>query len=247
MTEVQTGNVALLAQADLLFLLARLFCPPTPQGRAGFDAAGFDSAGSNCAELVARAGLGRRDNLTAALAGLHEQALGLDLSEWAAEYNRVFECAVPCPINESGFVRRDKGAILGDIAGFYRAFGFELADGAAEKVDHLVCELEFVAMLLVLLAKARDEGNRAGAEVSRDALRAFAFDHIGEWLPAFCDRLQETTSLSFYQRAAAVLSEVWNGICRDNRLPVPKDGPHMGREAEPDRPFVCGLAGLSTT
>ncbi len=134
---------------------------------------------------------------------------------------------------------------LPDVAGFYRAFGFTLAEGASEKVDHLVCELEFLAMLCVMHAKAREEGNKDGARVSKHALRAFALDHLGEWLPAFCDRLMETTTLPFYRQAATLLLGVWRGIAENNRLPSPKLGAVTGALGDLGTPYECGMAGAA--
>ncbi len=237
MTKVPSGYVALLAEADLLLLLGRLFSPPAPELRAEL------AAGEPCfAELLARAGLDGRKALTEVFAAACADGRALDLAAWAGEYNRLFERDVPCPINESGFVRRDKGAILGDISGFYRAFGFTLAEDACEKVDHLACELEFLAMLFVMQAKAREEGNKEGARISKYALRAFALDHLGEWLPAFSDRLMETTTLSFYRQAATLLSGVWRGIAENNRLPPPRPGAATGAAGDPGTPYECGMA-----
>ena len=53
------------------------------------------------------------------------------VDDWIAEHNRLFEGGVTCPPNETAYVRRDKGVILADINGFYRAFGFEPAEDAA--------------------------------------------------------------------------------------------------------------------
>ena len=236
MTKAPSGYLALLAEADLLLLLSRLFSPPAPELRAELDAA------EPCfAELVDRAGLNRRKALTEAFAGACADGRALELADWAGEYNRMFERDVPCPINESGFVRRDKGAILGDIDGFYRAFGFTLAEDASEKVDHLVCELEFLAMLFVMLAKARAVGNKEATRVSRHAICAFTQDHLGEWLPAFCEKLMETTTLSFYWRAAALLLGVWQGISKNNGLPPPGPGAATA-VLEEGTPYECGMA-----
>jgi nitrate reductase assembly molybdenum cofactor insertion protein NarJ len=73
--------------------------------------------------------------------------------------------------NDKERFRRDKGVILADIARFYRAFGFELTRNASEKVDHLTAELEFVAMLLVMLAQGQ-----GATRTTHDALGSFFMD-----------------------------------------------------------------------
>lgn len=242
MSMPQAGTVSLLAQADLLLLLSRLLSPPTSESRAE-----LADAVSCCGELFERAGIPRQGMSGGASSAIEDRLRGLDDSLWAEEYVRLFECAVPCPINECGYVRRDKGAILGDIAGFYSAFGFKLADGACERVDHLVCQLEFFAMLLVMLAKAHEDRNHEGAHVTAEAIGSFAFDHVGQWLHAFCARLKETTTLPFYLEVSELLSEAWNGICSHHGIPVPGGKLEICPEDEPETPYECGMAQLRLT
>ncbi|MCZ7582039.1 MAG: molecular chaperone TorD family protein [Deltaproteobacteria bacterium] len=116
---------------------------------------------------------------------LENVADAYDEKECTAEHNRLFLGNVICPINEAGYIRRDKGAILADAAGFYRAFGFSLPDDAGERVDHLVGELEFLALLRVMSANARIAGHADEARVADEAASDFVADHLGEWLPLF--------------------------------------------------------------
>lgn len=78
---------------------------------------------------------------------------------------------------------------MADIAGFYRAFGFEVS---GERPDHIVPEVEFVALLLVKEAYARLAGDGAGADVCREAREKFLGEHLGAWLPEFAARARET-------------------------------------------------------
>jgi TorA maturation chaperone TorD len=239
---VQADSVPLLAQADLLLLVSRLLSPPTSESRAE-----LADAVSCCGELFERAGIPRQEMSDGGPNAIEDQLRALDDSLWAEEYVRLFECAVPCPINECGYVRRDKGAILGDVAGFYNAFGFKLADGASERVDHLVCQLEFFAMLLVMLAKAHEDRNHEGVHVTTEAIGSFAFDHIGQWLPSFCAKLKETATLAFYLEVAELLSEAWNGICSHHGIPIFDDKLEICPEDDPGTPYECGMAQLRPT
>jgi TorA maturation chaperone TorD len=206
-------HLALLAQADLLFLIAQMFTPPSAEMRQLLE---IEVPDLN--KLLHNSGIPESDNLAETYQQIRQQAQSLNLDVWAAEYKRLFEANVACPINESGFIRRDKGVILADIARFYRAFGFELTRNASEKVDHLTAELEFVAMLLVMLAQ--DQG---ATRTTHDALGSFSFDHLGEWLPTFCERLTETSSLQIYQQMAKLLLSAWSGIL--TQLPMPEAMP----------------------
>jgi TorA maturation chaperone TorD len=138
-------------------------------------------------------------------------------------------------------VRRDKGAILADIAGFYKAFGFQLAENTSEKVDHLICELEFVVLLLIMLAKAREENLTEGYSVTYDALAAFCHDHLGEWLELFCQQLTQMTVLPVYQQIAKMIQRAWSGVMTVNHLPIPESSlPEIATEE--GTPYECGMA-----
>ncbi|MCO5165838.1 MAG: molecular chaperone TorD family protein [Planctomycetes bacterium] len=225
-----------LAQADLLLGLARAFGPPGP------------AATKAVADLA-----GVAEPLAEAAGGPDPRALAdaLRLAAWAVadaapgalemEYQRLFSCGVACPIHEAGFVRRDKGHILGDIAGFYRAFGVQLREDAAERPDHLVAELEFLALLLVMLARA--EGEQAA--VTRAAARAFGEDHLGEWLPGFTVHLAATTREPAYAHLARALAGAWGAVAAALGLDEPPrrlPAAGTGAGAEAGEPFECGLA-----
>lgn len=77
------------------------------------------------------------------------------------------------------WVRREKGLLLGGIGGFYRAFGFTIRDVAGETFDHLRCELEFLAALLVMEATALRSGHAEHAEITGRAIVTFAIEHAG--------------------------------------------------------------------
>lgn len=83
-----------------------------------------------------------------------------------------------------------KGNELADIAGFYRAFGFETGgDGLLpEMVDHLAVELEFYALLLLKSQALVEAGDEEGAAIVLDARRKFLKDHLGRFIDALCGR-----------------------------------------------------------
>lgn len=218
----------LLAQADLLLLASSAFALPSEDLRCEL-AGSADGAQA----LVARAGAPDPDGLGASAQAMGAAAAELDLRGWSDEFVRLFDSRLACPINEAAYVRRDKGAILGDIAGFYRAFGFQLADGTGERVDHLVCELEFLAMLLVMRAQALGDGRSKRVRITTDAIAAFVIDHLGVWLPMFRSRLEETTELALYRQAAAILAATLDAVCERDGLSLDPDstGPILDDDA----------------
>jgi TorA maturation chaperone TorD len=227
----------LLAQADMLLLAADLLRPGPPRGHIMLPTS------ADAAELAAAAFPGRAD-VREALAALLASASETDERRWSDEYHRLFEGPLACPVNETAYIRRDKGAILADLCGFYRAFGFTPASGAdapGEKPDHMCCELEFAAILMIKLASAPASDHDDAAEVTQEALRRFAADHLSEWMASFCAQLAKTTSLPFYERTAELLQAVWQVLIATHDWPAiaPAADADSG---EPSSPYECGLA-----
>jgi len=229
-----SAPVARLAQADLLLLAARLFSPPPA------DRALFDVDAETLAAMLGAAGMDPAPN--GAIGRALEAARIADPEAWRAEHTRLFDGSGACPMNETVHIRRDKGAILADVAGFYRAFGWRAVE-RGEKLDCLVTELEFAAVLLAMLAEAERAGSPERAEVTLAALRSFFADHLGEWLPLFCERLRETAALGLFLDAAEALEAVFGHVAAEIGVPAP-----IGPEGAPflleeGTPFTCGMAG----
>lgn len=94
---------------------------------------------------------------------------------------------------------------LADIAGFYRAFGVELApDG--ERADHIAAELEFMHLLAVKQALAEFKEEPEHAAICHDAAASFLRDHLGRWCPAFGSELEQTATADVYRSAGALLA-----------------------------------------
>jgi DMSO reductase family type II enzyme chaperone len=100
-----------------------------------------------------------------------------------------------CPLNEIeyGDLKADtlfQPHRLADLAAFYCAFGLEVANGAAERPDHLGMELEFMSVLAAKEAYAYeyqlDDDRRV---LCGDAQKKFLREHLGRWSPGFARRL----------------------------------------------------------
>ena len=220
-----------LAQADLLFLLAGLLSPPPA------DRSRFEIDGGTTRALLDAAGLPSGDRARGALRRALDAAARMEAASWREEYTRLFDGAGVSPLNETVYVRRDKGAILADLAGFYHAFRWRPA-ARGEKHDTLPVELEFAALLLVSVAQAEAAEQ---ADVAHEALRSFAGDHLGEWIDLFAMRLERTTELSLYRDVAEAVSGVWRGIVRANGLPLSPEAGPCPELAEDGASFTCGL------
>ena len=87
---------------------------------------------------------------------------------------------------------------MADIAGFYSAFGLEIADDARDRTDYLPTQLEFLQHLTLQVAYLDDEGDEDGVAVVTEATRSFLEDHVGRWVPRFVDAVEEETNEAFY-------------------------------------------------
>ncbi|MCH9033441.1 MAG: molecular chaperone TorD family protein [Planctomycetes bacterium] len=110
-------------------------------------------------------------------------------------YDDLFGHAVRgrCPAYEMEYGRNEiirQASDLADLAGFYRAFGLEIANGANGRPDHIAAECEFMSALCAKEAHAYTQGNKKNADICLDAERAFLRDHLARWLPALAYGVQ---------------------------------------------------------
>jgi nitrate reductase assembly molybdenum cofactor insertion protein NarJ len=107
------------------------------------------------------------------------------------------------PLNETEYDRRRllaKGTELSDIAGFYKAFGFDL-DPEAETIDnldHISIELEFYALLLIKQQHLQEKIEQEGVEIVLDARKKFMQDHLGRFSGAILQRPGVQASEFYY-------------------------------------------------
>jgi TorA maturation chaperone TorD len=166
----------------------------------------------------------------------------------AAEHRAVFGHVVAhgCPPYETEFGRRHvfgQSQELGDIRGFYEAFGVRPRRGG-ERPDHIACELEFLSLLALKEAIALARGEDDHVDVCRTAAGRFIADHAGRWLPALAALIAQRDPDRGYAGVAAVASALVADHARELRsLPVilgPDD--LVPITEEPDGfSFECGV------
>lgn len=161
-----------------------------------------------CAELLAGAGDPGRvvKDLRDTLRELGRQVSDLEMAPAAAK--SLERGSVPLYETSYEGGRGSPGGAtfqMADIAGFYRAFGFE---ASGERPDHVVPELEFLALLLMKEAYARISGDAEGAEVCASARGKFVAQHLGEWLPDFAGRVRGTEGGEPVARLAQTVLEL---------------------------------------
>jgi DMSO reductase family type II enzyme chaperone len=152
------------------------------------------------------------ENLLEPVAQLAKRVVDVDPRELERSYERTFEApgGLRCLPHETAHAAEKPVEAmlstfqLADIAGFYRAFGVEVAPGT-EHVDHIVAELEFMHLLAVKEAVAETDGSPERAEVCRDAARAFLRDHLSRWTGRFAARLEDSDTDCLYATAGCLL------------------------------------------
>lgn len=97
---------------------------------------------------------------------------------------------------------------LADLAGFYRAFGFQVGGPKRERPDHLVVELEFMSLLALKTALASQAGNQEQVEICMDASRKFLEDHLGKWIEIFRQSLTLTVDEGVFRALAEFTSKL---------------------------------------
>jgi TorA maturation chaperone TorD len=134
------------------------------------------------------------------------------LADLQAEHRRVFSNVITldCPPYETLFGNDHvfgQSQVMGDIAGFYKAFGVELSRDIHERLDHLSVEFEFMHFLAYKESYARCHDGAEKTQIVVDAQKKFVKDHIGRWVPLFARMLAKKADSGFFKLMAEMSSE----------------------------------------
>lgn len=189
------------ARAEIYRFLALAFSDSAPGAADGLQRQWpITEAGCQCLGLAGPghggapvAGLSEAD-----LKRAHAASFGLAMSK-------------QCPPYETEYGQAhifEKTQTLADIAGFYRAFGLELAKGARDRPDHLAFELEFMEFLCLKQAFAERMGHPPEQiDLCRNAQRAFLDAHLGCWAFSLAERIIKKSPTGVYAGLAGLLEE----------------------------------------
>ena len=147
------------------------------------------------------------------------------LLDLQSEYIDIFDRGRSAnPIYETEYGRHRalaKGNELSDIAGFYHAFGFELAKDREnmDMLDHASIELEFYALLLMKQIHLTEVNNEEGVFVVEDGRKKFMVAHLGRFIAAIGDRpgVQES---EYYRSIYGWASNLVEKECKDLQLQI---------------------------
>src|SRR4029453_3348027 len=116
---------------------------------------------------------------------------------------------------------------LGDLMGFYHAFGLRLKEGQHERPDHISCECEFLMFLTLKEAYALEQDNQEMLAETRKAEKLFLRDHLGRFLPTFVTQLTREDPSGFYSTLGELCLRFVAAECV--RLHVPLGLANLGR------------------
>ena len=192
----ETGSLeSALIRADLWRVLALAFASPTEERLTDLRAV--------CGELASA--LSSHDHpLHEGISDLAETLESLDPAALQHEHNALFSLDVLVPAYEGSYQRIERGAVVGDVAGFYKAFDLK-PESSSGPPDSLWNELAFLCWLSLKEAYAIENEMAEGLEIIRNAMAEFLKDHLGRWTGAFVDRLLTASNNSLYVTASHLL------------------------------------------
>ncbi len=131
-----------------------------------------------------------------------------------------------------------KATELTDIAGFYRAFGFEMnQEGDRDMVDHISVELEFYSLMMMKYIYLQEAKDFEGCEVVLDGMKKFMDSHLGRFVTAILER-DGVKSSETYNRILKWIEDIVTQECR--RIDVsPETAKWFSTQGEPEE-ISCG-------
>lgn len=128
------------------------------------------------------------------------------------EYVQIFGHVISaeCPPYETSYGEAhvfQQTQEMADIAGFYRAWGIDIATDAHDRLDHISAECEFMSFLLLKLDYSLSKGEKEVEEICLDSSKKFLKEHLGKWTPIFSALVMRKSSGGLYHKAAKFLKE----------------------------------------
>lgn len=129
-----------------------------------------------------------------------EVARATSVDELHRHYNELFVGRRHCQFDESEFDKAifNRYQRLADVAGFYRAFGFDVSNESFQRADFIGTELEFMQVLLLKRAYAEEQGWNTETQTCVAAENIFIKEHLEWWVTSMCEGLREDKTCAFY-------------------------------------------------
>ncbi len=159
-------------------------------------------------------------------------------------YEQVFGllASSACPSYETEHINDkftfQRSQTLADISGFYAAFGFTTSLAHPERHDHIVLELEFMALLLGLerLAFEHNPPHPDRGRTCRHAQKRFLTEHLAWWATGFAKLLIKEDTTGYFAAAGKFLAALIPAERALADIPAPQT---PSKAAPPEGPEVC--------
>lgn len=140
------------------------------------------------------------------------ECVNWQLSDLQSEHRRVFSNVITldCPPYETLFGNDHVFAqshVMGDISGFYKAFGVELSKDIHERLDHLSVEFEFMHFLAYKESYSLCHDGPEKTQIVVEAQKKFVKNHIGRWVPLFCRMLAKKADSGLFKLVADLTAD----------------------------------------
>jgi len=131
-----------------------------------------------------------------------------DVEALKPEYTELFLTRMFCPPTETIYGKHSFNTpnILGDISGYYKAFGFTLSDKAMVPHDHIAVELEFMSFLELKIAYVLEQEMADNLDICETAKKKFLAEHIGRWIWLFGQNLAERSKEDYFKSLGQLIS-----------------------------------------
>jgi TorA maturation chaperone TorD len=151
-------------------------------------------------------------HLDAAEEWVSSEAMNWNIQDLRDDHRRVFSnvISLDCPPYETLFGNDHvfgQSYVMGDIAGFYSAFGLQLSQDIHERLDHLSVELEFLHFLAYKESYAICHDSTEKLQTVVEAEKKFVKEHIGRWVPLFAEMLRKKAGFGLYKIIADLTAE----------------------------------------
>lgn len=130
------------------------------------------------------------------------------------EYNRLFNTQAGVPFSEGSYVSIEKGNLIGEIMGFYKAVNFPFKTEKQGSPDSIKVELGFISFLflkefnLSLEKEMSKEEKKEKLDIIRELRDKFYFEHLIPWIPEFISIVVDSTKESFYYDLMIILQSL---------------------------------------
>lgn len=131
---------------------------------------------------------------------------------------------------------------LGDLSGFYFAFGLIVKADEHERPDHISCECEFLSFLALKETYALEKRDTPMLEEVRKATRLFLQNHMARFVPAFARKLGSESPPPFYRALGNLCLGLITLECRQFDLPMGLEGLGLRPVMDDRVPMACGNA-----